>query len=149
MTLALTKVEAFGREIDEPLVKRFNQTLVLQGTGATTDLTYDFASYSGTFWTAVGATQPGITALKALKDISIKALTLLSVQGEALLLREPMATGATLAAGQYKISAIGTGTALHVPSLAFYTGEGPTSWVIEINWDLKNGESPEAVSKSA
>lgn len=73
MALALTRVAAYGIESSEPLQKRFLQFLELDITGANTDATYDFGTYAGTFWTAVGATEPGATALKAIKDINIKA----------------------------------------------------------------------------
>lgn len=143
MALVLTSVEAFGKEIDEGLTKRFQQTLVLQGTGAATDLTYDWANFTGTFWTAVSGSEPGATALQTIKNIALKAYQLLSVSGEALLLKESVATGATLATGQYKYSAI----TAHVPSLAFFTAEGPTAWTFEIYWDLQNNQSPVKVQR--
>ncbi len=85
MTFALTKVTAYGTEASEPLQKRFVQTLILEGTAAATDVDYDFGDYTGTFWTAVGATQPGISGLKAVKDIQVAARTFLSAEGIGLL----------------------------------------------------------------
>ncbi len=75
MTFVLSKVTAYGVEASEPLQKRFKQVLILEGTAANTDVSYDFGTYAGTYWTAVGGTEPGITALKAIKDIQIKAKT--------------------------------------------------------------------------
>ncbi len=84
MTFALTSVKAYGVEASEPLQKRFIQRLELKGTAANSNVAYDFGTYAGTFWTAVGGTQPGITALKAVKDIQIAAKAFLSAQGIGL-----------------------------------------------------------------
>ncbi len=82
MTLALTAYQAYGIYRDEPLTKKpAFQFLRLQGTGANTDATYDFGNYSGTFWTAVGATQPGADALYAIKDIQTRAQEYLNLIG--------------------------------------------------------------------
>ncbi len=85
MTFALTKVTAYGTEASEPLQKRFVQTLILEGTAASTDTAYDIGNYSGTFWTAVGSTVPGISGLKAVKDIQTGARTFMSAEGIGLL----------------------------------------------------------------
>ncbi len=84
MTFALTKVTAYGIEASEPLQKRFKQTLILEGTAANTNVAYDFGTYAGTYWTAVGSTAPGITALKAIKDIQTKAKAFVSASGVGL-----------------------------------------------------------------
>lgn len=59
MTQAVTAVRAYVREIDEPVTNRFLQTLIVETSGANTDVTYDLGLYVsgslGTFWTAVGA----------------------------------------------------------------------------------------------
>ncbi len=85
MTFALTKVTAYGTEASEPLQKRFVQTLILEGTAAATNVAYDIGNYTGTFWTAVGSTAPGISALKAVKDINNAARTFMSAEGIGLL----------------------------------------------------------------
>ncbi len=84
MTFALTKVTAYGIEASEPLQKRFRQILILEGTAANTNVSYDFGTYAGTFWTAVGGTEPGISALKAVKDIQIKAKGFIGASGVGL-----------------------------------------------------------------
>jgi hypothetical protein len=84
MTFALTKVTAYGIEASEPLQKRFKQVLILEGTAANTNVAYDFGTYAGTFWTAVGGTEPGTSALKAVKDIQIKAKAFISASGVGL-----------------------------------------------------------------
>ncbi len=84
MTFALTKVTAYGIEASEPLQKRFKQVLILEGTAANTNVAYDFGTYAGTYWTAVGSTAPGISALKAIKDIQIKAKSFVQASGVGL-----------------------------------------------------------------
>ncbi len=84
MTFALTKVTAYGTEASEPSQKRFVQTLILEGTAAATNVAYDIGNYTGTFWTAVGSTSPGTTALKAVKDITVAARTFIGAGGTGL-----------------------------------------------------------------
>lgn len=84
MAFALTRFEAYGVEIDEPLVKRFIQRAEMRITGANTDVDLDIGDNTGTFWTAVGATEPGATALKALKSIELIAQAFLSVRGTGI-----------------------------------------------------------------
>lgn len=85
MTIALTKVTAYGVEASEPLQKQFYQHIVLEGTGANTDVDYDFgdaaAGALGTFWTAVGASEPGLTALAAIRDVQVAAKVFESLSG--------------------------------------------------------------------
>jgi len=73
MAFTLSKIRAYGIEAEEPVNKRYQQKLILNIAGLATDVDLDLGDYSGTFWTAVGATQPGITALKAIKDIQTLA----------------------------------------------------------------------------
>lgn len=84
MTFALTSMKAYGIESSEPLQKRFIQRLELKGTAANTNVAYDFGTYAGTYWTAVGGTSPGTTALKAIKDIQTIAKAFQSVRGTGL-----------------------------------------------------------------
>lgn len=84
MTFALTKVRAFGIEAEEAVNKRYRQVLVLDITAANTDVDLDLGDYSGTFWSAVGGSQPGTTALAAIKQIQIAASTYIGVGGSSL-----------------------------------------------------------------
>lgn len=88
MTFALTKFQAYGVEISEPLQKRFIQRAEFDITGANTNVAYDLGAVTsgslGTFWTAVGATEPGLTALKAMRDINLKAKCFRTVGGLGL-----------------------------------------------------------------
>ncbi len=88
MTFALTKARAFGIEVEEPRNKRYLQYLVLNITAANTDVDLDLGDHVagalGTFWTAVDGSEPGDTALKAIRDIALRAEAFLSVQGTGL-----------------------------------------------------------------
>lgn len=92
MTLALTSFKAYGIEASEPLQKRFKQCLELVITGANTDATYDFGTYAGTFWTAVGGTEPGTSALLATKQIQTMAKSFLAIEGTALAEKAKLST---------------------------------------------------------
>lgn len=143
MTLALTSVIAYGVQAEEPLNKYYRQFLQLEFTAAATDLTLDFGAVAGTFWTAVGATDPGLTALAALKDIASRAKG-----GNAYCLSSPQLVDRvqvlTLAAvSQYKIVADPLG-----PSLSVFTADGKTSWLVTIEWVLKPQAEPVYVVKT-
>ncbi len=98
MTFALTRFEAYGVEAAEPLQNRFIQRAEFRITAANTDVDLDLGDYTGTFWTAVGATEPGITALHAMKDINLYARAFLSVEGTGLngKTQSPASGGSTL-----------------------------------------------------
>lgn len=84
MTFALTAFEAYAVEADEPLAKKFIQRVRMKGTAANTNVAYDFGTYAGTFWTAVGSTSPGTTALATFKAIQTSAASFLRVGGTSL-----------------------------------------------------------------
>ena len=88
MTFALTKFQAYGVEISEPLQKRFIQRIEMDVTGANTDVAYDFGDVTagslGTFWTAVSGTAPGSVALKAWRDVALVAKCFLWAGGLGL-----------------------------------------------------------------
>ncbi len=77
MTIALTSVKAYGIEAEEAVNKRYKQVLILGITAANTDVAIDLGNAVsgslGTFWTAVGGTEPGVTALAAVRDINMRA----------------------------------------------------------------------------
>lgn len=84
MAFTLTSFEAYGVYRDEPLTFLAHQYARFSITAANTDVDLDIGDYSGTFWTAVGSTVPGLTALKVIKDINVRAKTYLSVGGNAI-----------------------------------------------------------------
>lgn len=98
MSRAVTAVEAFGREIDEPITKRFQQVLHLSVTGLATDTAYDFSNAAGAFWTdALADVTYGSVATQALavlRAIQAGAKNFLSVQSPQLAPKTVM--GATI-----------------------------------------------------
>lgn len=84
MAFSLTYFSSYGVYRDEPLTELAHQYARFDITALNTDVDLDIGDYSGTFWTAVGATAPGITALKAIKDINVRAKTYLSVGGNSI-----------------------------------------------------------------
>lgn len=79
MTIALASFRAYGVEAEEAVNKRYKQVLSMSITAANTDVDIDFGDYSGTFWTAVSGSEPGTTALLAIKDIQRRAKTFLGL----------------------------------------------------------------------
>lgn len=84
MTFALTEFQSYGIEAEEAVNKRYKQVAIFTITAANTDVDLDIGDYSGTFWTAVSATEPGTTALKAVKDIQTRALSFVGLGGSSL-----------------------------------------------------------------
>ncbi len=220
MTFALTSFAAYGVERDEGLTNLFHQYARFTITAANTDVDLDLGDYSGTFWTAVGGTAPGITALQAMKNINIRALTFLHVAGNAIAgkvqadasytsivaldstgttggaateavtvtglattdtilavsqkvkganstalngFNTQITNGLTLSwtanpgansvstvlvsrqvtavqAGTYQLAMDATN--VNLPNILFVTGDAPTALVIELEWLLKNNETP-------
>ncbi len=77
MTFAITQVQCYGIEAEEPLNKRYRQYMILTLTAANTDTALDLGANQtgslGTFWTAAGTGTPGAGALKAIQDIVTRA----------------------------------------------------------------------------
>ncbi len=145
MTFALTKVTAYGIEASEPLQKRFKQTLILEGTAANTNVAYDFGTYAGTFWTAVGATAPGISALKAIQDIQVKAKSFIGASGVGLAGRiQSSATSTRVLALTSAVYAGGSAT----PTLTV-TGLLTTDTILGATQIVKNANSLPLIGANA
>lgn len=138
MAFALTKAVGYGVEAEEAVNKRYKQVLLLTITAANTDVDLDLGDYAGTFWDAVDGTTVGATALAAIKQINVKALTLLSIGGDAILNKLRVATATN--AGEWSAAMNSTNT--HLPDIAFDSGDAPTSYVVALEWALKDGEEP-------
>ncbi len=145
MTFALTFVKAYGIEASEPLQKRFKQYLELKGTAANTDVAYDFGNYTGTFWTAVGSTEPGVTALTAVKDIQTLAKAFLAVGGVGLSAYQ--ASTSTSPVVQSLTSAVYAGGSA-TPTLAV-TGLKTTDTILGAQQVLKNANSLPLIGTAA
>lgn len=132
MTLACTKVHAYGIEIGEGLTKRFHQHVLLEGTGATSDVSHNLSTI------ATGAGASALTA--ALADIGVRAEQLVSVAGETLVGK---VKAAAAGAGVYAVS-----ISNHKPTLTYNTAEGPTTFQYHLSWVLKDGERPVEIQAS-
>jgi hypothetical protein len=84
MTIALVSFRAYGVEAEEAVNKRYKQVMSMSITAANTDVDIDFGDYSGTFWSAVSGSEPGTTALLAIKDIQRRAKTFLGLGGTGI-----------------------------------------------------------------
>lgn len=131
MAIAVTAVEAFGQEVDEPGTSRFEQTLILYTTGLVADVTYDIGAAItgalGTFWTqaladgANGAT--AATALKVLQSILPLIKNYIGAFGPVLAVKTATVTLVN-----------------NTANLAFTAGQGPTTGVLIFKYDMKPGK---------
>lgn len=142
MAFALVSAQAYGVEAEEPLNERYKQVLILQITAANTDIDLDLGDYAGTFWGTVDGSEPGDTALKAIKDIQTRAATLVTIGGNAIRGKFQVATATN--AGEYSVSMNGTNT--NLPDILWDSGDAPTAYYIVLEWVLKPGQVPVAVS---
>jgi hypothetical protein len=88
MAFAITKVQCYGIEAEEPLNKRYRQYMVLNITGLATDTDLDLGDNQtgslGTFWDAVDGTDIGAKSLYAIQDIVTRAESFDSFGGNFL-----------------------------------------------------------------
>lgn len=145
MAFALTKVQCYGVEAEEPVNKRYTQRMILTITAANTDIDLDVGDFAGTFWGAADATATGLVGLAAIQQISLAAEALHAIGGEAIRSRFQVATAAN--AGEYSVSMDSTNT--HVPNILFDSGDAPTSYVLVLDWVLKAGMVPVEVYAAA
>lgn len=141
MTFALTRFKAYAVESSEPLQKRFIQRVEMDVTGANTDVAYDFGDVTagslGTFWTAVSATQPGTTALKAWRDIAIYAKAFLWAGGLGLTGKASI-SGAGGSITAYTSAASAGGAATEAVTV---TGLAATDTILAVSQIVKGANS--------
>lgn len=86
MAFAITTVQCYGQEAEEPVNKRYRQFMMLTLTAANTDVDLDLGDNQtgslGTFWDAVDGTTIGANALVAIQDIVTRAESFASLGGE-------------------------------------------------------------------
>jgi len=135
MAFAVTKVQAYGFESEEPVNKRYMQRLILNVTALAADVALDLGANQtgslGTFWTAVSGTTLGANALRSIQDIVTRADTPLEPSISAL----AYSKGAVVGAGVYTIV-----VANKTPSIAFNAANGPLLYTVTLTWTL----TPEA-----
>jgi hypothetical protein len=134
MAFAITALKAFGIEASEPVTSRFKQIVQISWTAAVGDVALDIGNLSGTFWTAAAnSTLQSIWArIQAKADVitAFNAPTITDAKAR-------VASGATLASGQYK--AVTTPAGLAITSFA---GEG-VSGTLTLELLLKPQNTPE------
>lgn len=132
MTFALTKVQAYGIEAEEPLNKRYRQYMYLTITAANTDTALDLGSNQtgslGTFWTAVSGSAPGSGALQAIQDIVTRAEV-----GESASLSSLINFQGSSATGNAYTVTLSNKT----PNITFASGSAPTSYTVTLKWVLQ------------
>lgn len=88
MAFAITSVQCYGQEAEEPLNKRYRQFMMLNITAANTDVDLDLGDNQtgslGTFWDAVDGTTIGAGALQAIQDIVLRAQAFATLGGNFL-----------------------------------------------------------------
>lgn len=134
MAFGLTSIKAYGVPTYEYSGNKFVQYLEMDITGTTADVALDIGATGGTFWTAVADAD----ANEAVQQIFKKVAKHVSLSVPQLLAKVPVASGATLATTQYKVtSPQNTSFAITI-----YTGEGLTAYSLAMSWVLKEGELP-------
>lgn len=134
MAFGLTSIKAYGVPTYEYSGNKFVQYLEMDITGTTADVALDIGATGGTFWTAVADAD----ANEAVQQIFKKVAKHVSLSVPQLLAKVPVASGATLATTQYKVtSPQNTSFAITI-----YTGEGLTAYNLAMCWTLKEGDLP-------
>jgi len=145
MAFAITKVDAYGFEIEEPVNKRYHQYMFLTLTAAATDVDLDLGDYIagslGTFWNAVDATDIGLNALATIRDIGSKAE--FALEPQLLQAGAAYAKGAAAAAGVYTVA-----IANIAPNITFDTADAPTAYTVCLSWKLKPQTYPTVYNES-
>lgn len=137
MAFAITKVQAYGIEAEEPLNKRYRQYMYLTLTAANTDVDADFgdnvAGSLGTFWTAAGGTATGAGALQAIQDIVTRA----EVGETASLSALNFYQGGAASGVVYTVT-----LANKCPNILFASGTAPTAYTVCLSWVLQPQVAP-------
>ncbi len=144
MAFALTSVQAYGIEAEEPVNKRYTQRIILAITAANTDTDLDIGDFSGTFWTAVGSSSAqAVDAQLALKATQLSADSLILVQSTSLWPYARVSSGSP-SANEYHVALDSTNTQL--PNIALHSGDAPTSYKLVLDWVLKPQSEPVEVN---
>lgn len=134
MAFAITGLKAFGIEAYEGNREQFEQVLLLDVTGATTDVLLDIGSSSGTFWTSVN----NATFNRIVQDIFTRVDKHLSFSCPQLLDKTQVRSSATVATTQFKIASP-QNTSF---AITLFANEGLTSYSIAMKWLLKTDHPP-------
>lgn len=143
MAFALTGYFARSVEISSSSYKRGIQQVVLNITGAATDVDLDIGDAAGTFWTAAVADGTYGTlasnALTSLTAIAGQSAALVAVESEQLIDRVQVASLTTT--GQYSLAIDAIG-----PNIAFNAADGELAYKIILVWELNDYIMPVTAS---
>ena len=124
------------------LSKTFEQTYQIDFTALAADVVLDISNPTGTFWTAAGGSAVGAVALASLKTIlPVVQSRICWCLPQLQDLRSQVATAATLATTQYKLT-----TVTPIPSIAEFAGEGITSGTFSVTLLLKPEVLPVSIT---
>ena len=135
MAFALTKFQAYGQDVSEPVQKRTLQLFECTITATAADVALDLGDVAGTAWSAIDNTAVGLAAKVAFTDIlqRVQCLMLASCS-EIDNVYLPAWGDATPASGY--VGRVNN-TAKTAPSWVFAAGEGALSYNIVFEWTLK------------
>lgn len=146
MAFAITKVSAYGFEIEEPLNKRYHQFMFLTLTAAATDVDLDLGDYVagslGTFWDAVDGTDIGASSLKTIQDIGSRAE--FALEPQLLQAGAAYAKGAAANTSVYSVV-----IANKTPNITFDTADAPTAYTVCLSWKLSPETYPVVYDETA
>jgi hypothetical protein len=134
MAFGLSSIKAYGVPSYEYSGNKFVQHLELEITGTTADVTLDIGDTSGTFWTDVS----DAAAAKVIDQIYAKVEKHFSLSVPELLAKVPIASGDTVATGEYKVASPES-TSFEI---TLFANEGLTSYNLAMSWSLQDGELP-------
>lgn len=134
MAFGLTSIKAYGAPTYEFSGNKFLQFLEMEITGTSADVALDIGATGGTFWTAVADADANAAVMEIFKKVEKHV----SLSVPELLAKVPVASGATLATTQYKVTSPQSTSF----AITIYTGEGLTAYNLAMCWTLKEGDLP-------
>lgn len=138
MAFGVTAIKAFGVESSEPTRDKYVQYLEMDITGTTADVTLDIGDTGGTFWTSVSDSDKAAI----IDSIYSKVDKHVSLSVPELLAKVPIASGDTVATGEYKVASPES-TSFEI---TLFASEGLTAYSLAMSWTLKEGYLPVEVS---
>lgn len=136
MAFAITKFKAYGVSVGSPIRKHAKQYAELHVSALTADTVLDINSYVGTFWgqALADGTYGALasSAKAALEKIQASVVGLIGVDSEQLMSK--IKNIAPAAPTDYSLAVMS-----YLPQISLFAFSGATSWVIQLEWILKDG----------
>ena len=138
MAFALTAFEALPVVVQGAQPRRAIQRVVFHATGTAADVALDIGNYTGTFWTAAGATDLGATALAEIQKIIAQVDYRVDLYAPEI---DAQVRDAAAAAGKYSLSFEN-----HLPKYLLNAGAGLTSYHVTVDFHLLPNILPEVLT---